>query len=115
MGNRANIRVIEGNSEVWLYTHWSADQLPTILAAALIKRWRWDDAPYLTRIIFETMLGATDSFGTETGFGISSKCGDGGDRVLNVDVDRQKVYWRSHVWTFEEYVALSAGELARLW
>lgn len=120
MGNQANICVVDNDSnEVWLYTHDDGNMLPTILATALLRRWGWDDAPCLTRIIFETMLVATGSLSSDLGFGISAKCGDGGDRVLLVSVATQLVIINgdeiSRSWTFEEYIALSAGTLARLW
>lgn len=121
MGNRANINVVDGNkcASVWLYTHWNGDQLPMLLATALLRHKHWDEGPYLTRIIFETMLVVTNSLGTESGFGISAECGDGSDRVLLVSVESQLVIINgdavSRSWTFEEYIALSAGDLARLW
>lgn len=91
MGNRADIYVHEGDAPgVYLYTHRDASSVPHVVQRALISREgrnRWDDAPYLTRIIFDTLTrGQT---GQETGFGISAQRSDG--RLLKVDVAAQTV------------------------
>jgi hypothetical protein len=103
MGDRANILVKEDGSDsgLWLYTHWNGSSLPHVLQAALKKKWRWDDTPYLARIIFcEMVKGDVEG---ETGFGISTRECDGGDRVLEVRVDEQTV----NGVRLEEYIALS--------
>ncbi len=88
MGDRGNIIVKDGGSKVYLYTHWSGSQLPEILKEALIKgEDRWDDGPYLARIIFQEML---DGDTGTTGFGISSEYGDGGTDI-EVDVRQATV------------------------
>ena len=53
MGDRGNIIVKDGNSEVYLYTHWTGSDLPDVLRSALKRgKSRWNDGPYLARIIF---------------------------------------------------------------
>lgn len=111
MGDRANVLVKADKKDkgVYLYTHWHGSQLPRKLGISLGKRWRWDDAQYLARIIFDDMIGELQ--GGETGFGISSMPGDGTDRVLIVDcstktvtdanLDEKKTFGE---WTFEEYL-----------
>lgn len=82
MGDRRSIIVSEGKdaeAEVVLYTHWSGEELPTILRKALDRaRDRWDDTPYLARVIFCQMLADWNPddliegvMGT-TGFGIEA-------------------------------------------
>ncbi len=94
MGDRANIVVIDTNEGeelggVVLYTHWSGTELPTTLKTALVRgRERWNDAPYLTRIIFDEMTGGSKGL---TGFGISSMICDNEHTILVVDVARQVV------------------------
>ena len=89
MGDRANIviRSDDATSEhntLYLYTHWSGSELPKILAAALKRgKSRWDDEPYLNRIIFSEMI--KDNPMGETGFGITPYVTDGDDRLLVVD------------------------------
>lgn len=94
MGDRANIIVIDDDRDaenlrgVVLYTHWSGSEIKDTLKAALSKRERWDDAAYLTRIIFCELVGPDR--GT-TGYGISSFIGDNEHAYLVVDVPRQIV------------------------
>ena len=90
MGDRANVLVTDGESRVYLYTHWAGTELPGVVRDALARRERWNDGPYLTRIIFGQMVGTADVMG-ETGYGISSVVGDGDNRIIVVDVDNQSV------------------------
>lgn len=84
MGDRGNIIVKDMGSEVYLYTHGTGSYLPETLKRALARKQRWDDGPYLARIIFCEMIKGSEA--DETGFGISSKRGDGGtDITVNVD------------------------------
>lgn len=113
MGDRGNIKV--GN--VFLYTHWEGSELKKILRTAFKKKWRWDDEPYLTRIIFDVM---TDGMhGEETGFGISTGICDNDNPILEVDVKKQKVIeWadenltkKKKEWdTFETFIEESEQE-----
>ena len=89
MGNRANIKVVDGQDSVWLYSHWDGDELPEILHVALSRRQRWDHAPYLTRIIFCQMAKGDED--GETGLGISSTIGDNEHLIIVVDVGMQTV------------------------
>ena len=89
MGDRANIVIQDGEDEVWLYTHWDGYRYEDALRDALAKRWRWDDAPYLARIIFEELIKGNE--GTETGFGISTRMCDNEHPILVVDTDSQEV------------------------
>lgn len=92
MGDRANVVVREGKEEVWLYTHWGGTDLPADVRAALAKQWRWNDAPYLARIIFDEMTRG--NAGEETGFGIWSGPCDNEHDIIVVDVSKQEVqFW----------------------
>lgn len=89
MGDRATIQVKDGDSTVCPYTHWAGTELPDTLRRAL-ERGRWDDGPYLARIIFCEMV-KYDPLG-DTGYGISQfPSADIGDRLLTVDVGKQTV------------------------
>jgi hypothetical protein len=95
MGDRANILVTGEGSSVYLYTHWAGTFLPETLERALARSQdRWDDVQYLTRVIFSQMLidDSADALTATTGYGISSRLGDGSERVLVVNVDRQIIY-----------------------
>ena len=105
MGDRANVKI--GN--VYLYTHWGGSDLVDKVRQALAKKWRWDDEPYLTRIIFCTMVGR-DEFDEETGFGISTEICDGEDRIIEIDVDNQTVQIGNRKkMSFGEFVKSSIG------
>ena len=88
MGDRANIVIDNNGSRVFLYTHWDGCELPEILQDALKLRLRWDDPQYLSRIIFQKMLGTHTG---ETGYGISARCHDNSYPLLVVDCGKQVV------------------------
>ena len=109
MGDRANVLVRQDNEDngVWLYTHWDGTELPRTLRNALIRgRERWDDAQYLTRIIFSEMVAGHEM--ALTGYGISSRVGDGDDRVLEVNVAHQTVSNGTTTWSFEGFIHTSS-------
>lgn len=99
MGDRGQIVVRENAGKpVYLYAHNKGWCLRDILKAALAKRARWDDAPYLTRIIFSEMVkGHEDSY---TGFGISASAFRDAS-AINIDVGAQTVDGVS----FETFIA----------
>jgi hypothetical protein len=115
MGDRANVCIKDGSEEVYLYTHWSGCELPAILRKAIRRRARWDDAQYLSRIVFCEMV--RDAYDEETGFGISSTVGDGANRILDVDVDNATISERGEkrTWSFEEFANLDDAALAGFW
>ena len=71
MGDRSNIVVQESNgNRLFLYGHWMGEGAIDVVADVLSLRDRWNDEPYLTRMLFEKMIeGAVDK---TTGFGIST-------------------------------------------
>lgn len=92
MGDRGNIVIQEEPGErVYLYTHWSGAETPGVARLALSKHWRWDDAAYLARIVFDVML--KDQHDEETGFGISSTQGDDNHPNVLLDVRTQRVWF----------------------
>lgn len=122
MGDRGNVFVVDRYGQddeqplrgVYLYTHWGGSELHDIVKAALARGSdRWDDGPYLARIIFCEMV-AGDVHGT-TGYGIALSPPDNEHAILVVDVGRQEI--RSvdegkerdrnapaHKWSFREFV-----------
>ena len=73
--------------DLYLYTHWRGSQLREIVRSALKRRQRWNDGPYLARIIFCEMIKGEEK--GETGFGISTTPCDG--VTIKVDIAGQKV------------------------
>lgn len=110
MGDRGNIILrfdsTVNPSDIYLYTHWYGSKIPDILRAALSRRWRWDDPPYLGRIIADELSRACGQNG-ETGMGISTYETDNNNDIYIVDLDNQKVICKDKadkVWTFEEFI-----------
>jgi len=103
MGDRGNIIVNQdGGGLVYLYTHWTGYRLHDDLRSALIRgEDRWDDVPYLTRIIFSEMTKGQEM--ETTGFGISTQMGDGGTDIV-VDPQNKRVTWRDGTASFREYI-----------
>ena len=94
MGDRGNIVIrdqyTEGG-EVYFYAHWNGSNLAETVQAALARKQRWNDGPYLARIIFcELVKGDEDG---ETGYGISCGLCDNGHALLVVDMKTSTVYW----------------------
>lgn len=116
MGDRANIEMKEeGQPSIFFYTHWAGTELPQTLQDAL-KRGadRWDDSPYLGRIIFCELV--KDAINQDTGYGISPYICDGENRVLEVDSSKQTVTHKDKVWTFKEFIDEDLqASLAELW
>lgn len=105
MGDRANVYVVDEQDPakgVYLYTHWSGTELPETVRQALLRKLRWNDCQYLTRIIFDQMTEG--NHGAETGFGISASVGDGDERIVRVNALTQTVDLGHKAWPFDEYI-----------
>lgn len=87
MGSRGQVYMRD--TGVYLYTHWSADELVEKVRAALSKRWRWDDPEYLTRIVFCQMVRAVEDL--ETGYGIGTHLHDDIWRLVELDCSEERV------------------------
>lgn len=101
MGDRANVKIVDYDSTVFLYTHHNGYKLPNVLKRALARRERWYDGAYLARIIFQEMIGNDKS---DSGFGISSVIGDGDDHVLVVDIKNQTVSYEDRIWSLNHFI-----------
>jgi hypothetical protein len=115
MGDRVMVNVKEDEKDkgVFLYGHWSGDETPRLLQKALKKHWRWDDASYLARIIFEQMtIGQRD---TETGYGIMNHAisTDHGS-AIEVWVEENIIRHGDKKASFDDFINLSATKLKTL-
>lgn len=94
VGDRGNIYIVERMGRetrgVFLYTHWTGSDLPEVVHKALAKEWRWHDAPYLARIVFDVLTEG--DHGSETGFGISTFIPDNEHPILVLDTMRQEAW-----------------------
>jgi hypothetical protein len=111
MGDRANIHLFEeeGDDGFYFYTHWGGTDLPEVLADALRRgRQRWDDPPYLARIIFSEMI--KDEVLEETGYGISQfECDNDDYPIIQVNLTQRTVGIGSRTYTFEEFIEGNSG------
>lgn len=105
MGDRANIRLKDSESGVmYFYSHWGGSELPLTLKSALVRgKDRWDDSPYLSRIIFCEMI--KDDVLDNTGFGLSTYETDNEHTIIEVDTEKNTVSIGGRTWTFDEYIS----------
>lgn len=92
MGDRGNIVVRQSDSpsdDVWFYTHWSGSEIKETVQSALARQQRWDDPPYLARIIFCELVKGNEA--DEAGFGISTRLQDNEHPILFVDIPNKVV------------------------
>src|SRR5512138_3521805 len=100
MGDRGNIVVLQHGAPdggetgaVYLYSHWGGSSLARTVQCALLRgRDRWDDEPYLARILFNEMTAGAE---LETqSFGLSTYLTDNEHDLVVVDSARQTVSFR---------------------
>ena len=110
MGSRISIAVRQNNGEsVFLYSHWAGPRIAEDLQLALKRQQRWDDAPYLTRIIFCQMV--KNSLMDETGFGITNEdCGD--YPVMFIEPSTREIHVGEARWTFKQFIEMDWHEVA---
>lgn len=91
MGARANIVCkFEDGNKIYFYSHWDGEGLEEVLKEALKRgQDRWDDSPYLARIIFSQMI--KDKVMSNTSYGISPYFVDEDFPPLEVDFSEQSV------------------------
>jgi hypothetical protein len=122
MGDRGNIVLkSKGQPNIFLYTHWSGSELPTVVQNALKRgKGRIGDDPYLNRIIFIELV--KDDILSETGFGLSTEVCDNEHYLVVVDHAAKRVYFANEKtpgeplagtkgWTFEAYINAKPEEL----
>lgn len=94
MGDRGNIVIRQGTDsmdDVWFYTHWTGSRIKDVVKEALTRgQERWDDSPYLARIVFSSLVRGNEE--ELTGFGISTRICDNGHDIIVVDTVQQKVF-----------------------
>jgi len=92
MGDRGNIVVRDsGGKDVVFYTHWAGYNIAAVVRRALAKECRWEDDPYLARIIFCELVKGNEE--EETGFGIGRfTAADRQHPVVLVDIKKQMVF-----------------------
>jgi hypothetical protein len=123
MGDRANIVLDFGPADryavhlgryIFIYGHWAGEVIALRLAQALY-RCRWDDPPYLARIVAQTFFDPIDlDNGEPTGFGMSPYVCDNEHALLVVDLPGNRVQevpgndpagQPAREWSFDEFIA----------
>ena len=109
MGCRGTIEIIEkeNDSSVFLYTHWGANEMLHNLTVTLKKKERWNDAPYLSRMIFCEMI--KENVGGCTGHGIQTyKAGDSEEEITvnvkNQIIVQKRIGHNSKSFSFKELI-----------
>lgn len=133
MSDSATIFITEGKNEeskeegVYLYAHSAGSELARMVRKALSRKQRWDDPPYLARIIFcEMVKGYEDQ---ESGFGISALQWDSAKPIIVVDSENREIsfcnprkfdqwaFQESVIkrWSFDNYIVCSNEEIKHYW
>jgi hypothetical protein len=97
MGDRGNIVIVQhagldgaASGELYLYAHWGGSVIPRIVQCALLRAPdRWDDEPYLARIIFSELTMGSER--DNLSFGISTYLTDNEHDLVVVDVEKQTI------------------------
>ena len=91
MGDRSNIAIQDTNgNRVYLYAHWTGEDILTVVKDVLERRERWNDEPYLARMMFNAMTRGDED--ASTGFGITTYLSDYDYPVIVVSPSEQKVW-----------------------
>lgn len=71
MGVRQDVKLEYGEKqEIYLYSHWDEPEiLKEKIAKVLNRKQRWNDAPYLARMIFSAII--KEAIDDETGYGLA--------------------------------------------
>ncbi len=88
MGNRANVKLVEGDRAIYLYSHNDGQRLADVVAGAVNSRpaqMRVADVDYFTRIVIQRTLDEMADADADSGFGIGFTEPDG-STVLTVDL-----------------------------
>ena len=97
MGDRSNIVVVQpDNNRIFLYGHWMGDDNYRVAGQVLSRQERWNDAPYLARMLFARMT-AGDEEGS-TGYGISTAMCDNEYPIVVIDPQNQSVHLEEYIW-----------------
>jgi hypothetical protein len=114
MGERAQVRIqqrskyykegkCQNDPDVYLYTHWGGLTILEDVAAGLVKgEERWKDCEYLTRIIFDSLIGDRYRVDPIHGFGIGTYQHSDIDRLVTIFPIEQKVQLEILLPTYEE-------------
>ena len=114
MGDRASVVMsVAGEADVYLYTHSGGANLPIVVQRALKRQLRWNDSPYLARIIFSEMIKGHED--DEYGFGISSYKVDNDRPLIIVGAEENAIVIRGYIVSFADFITMETSEIFRMW
>ena len=114
MGERAQVRIQqrsevfgkwegENDPDVYLYTHWGGLTILEDVAAGLVKgKTIWGTCEYLTRVIYDSLIGDRVYSDHTTGFGIGTYQHSDIDRLVSIFPIEEKVQLEILLPTYEE-------------
>ena len=106
MGDRSNIVVVQpDNSRIWLYGHWMGEDNFRVAGDVLSRRERWNDSPYLTRMLFSKMIEG--DYDSDTGYGISNTMCDNEYFIVVIDPKQQTVHLEQYLWGQSELTEIT--------
>lgn len=125
MGDRVNVVIRteeDAKAAVVLYSHWDGCDVIGKVQKAIARRLRWNDPPYLARMIACEVWRGQES--SETGYGLSVKSCDNSHAAVYVDIPAKRVAiraWRGdgvgegaedlmaelRAWKFDEFAKLT--------
>ncbi len=97
------VEIVSPYGRVYLYTHLTAHTLVSEVHDALSQRRRWNDADYLTKMIFCRMI-PLECWQEETGFGIGTQLYADVNLLVTVDTTKEIVTIQSAEDKFDKIV-----------
>lgn len=109
MGDRGQVEIVFPGDQgsIYLYSHWGGHGLPSRLSAALNQsRSRWDDEPYLARILISRIVTDHNDL---IGHGIAPYSMESEYPDLTVRLENKFVYVAGQAFSFEDFADLGIG------
>lgn len=98
MGDKSNIVIQESKgNRIYLYGHWMGASAIEIVAEVLSQRERWNDEPYLARMLFAKMTEASPK-DSSTGYGISTYMCDTEYPLIVLEPATQTAVLEEYAW-----------------
>ena len=88
--NSGQVEIISADGRVYLYTYNTASSLVNDVYQALSEGKRWDDADYLSRIVFCKMI-PHEAWNKDNGFGIGSTLYADVNILVTLDIEKQVI------------------------
>lgn len=104
------VEVVSPYGRIYLYTHDHAARLTNDVYSALVARLRWDDADYLSKMIFCHMV-PIECWQNDKGYGIGTQMYADINLLITVDTVKQEVTitsakdkWFRYQGSFQEFI-----------